>query len=231
MEDQAVTDSQFVIVDFKMPLTNGHFSSSGLWQMQVQCARSKNKCIQMYFPWQWPDTTTDRGNKASRSAISIRAIILTAFFLGATAVLHHLGNLQSSLNKGYLGHSNLKTESVKADCNNDYPGHSKLEDWKRQSRQQRWPPFAGLRCGSVLPMGDIDKVILAADRKLCETPRLSRVRPEDGGLLWQVEGWFQWLVGRRLSGQLWWRIWNRFPHKGCWPEVCKGALCQSERYL
>ena len=46
MQDQAVTDSQFVIVDFEMPLTNGHISSSGLWQMQVQFARSKNKCIQ-----------------------------------------------------------------------------------------------------------------------------------------------------------------------------------------
>ena len=46
MQDQAVTDSQFVIVDFEMPLTNGDISSSGLWQIQVQFARSKNKCTQ-----------------------------------------------------------------------------------------------------------------------------------------------------------------------------------------
>ena len=39
--------------------------------------------------------------------------------MGAAAVIHHLGDLQSFLNKGYLGHSNLKTESVKADCNDD----------------------------------------------------------------------------------------------------------------
>lgn len=86
------------------------------------------------------------------------------FFLGAAAVIHHLGDLQSFLNKGYLGHSNLKIESVKADCNDD--SHA---------------PFAGLCCGSVLPVGN--RAILAADGKLHEAPRLPCVCAEDGSFL------------------------------------------------
>ena len=42
-----------------------------------------------------------------------------SFFMGAAAVIHHHEDLKAFLNSGYLGHSNLKIESVAADCTND----------------------------------------------------------------------------------------------------------------
>ena len=39
--------------------------------------------------------------------------------MGAAAVIHHHEDLKAFLNSGYLGHSNLKIESVAANCTDD----------------------------------------------------------------------------------------------------------------
>ena len=41
------------------------------------------------------------------------------FLLGAAALLHHRQDLASFLSDGYLGHTNLKTDSLKADTDDD----------------------------------------------------------------------------------------------------------------
>ena len=47
---------------------------------------------------------------------SYRSNRFNSYFLGAAAVIHHLNDLQSFLNVGYLGCSNFKTDSIRADC-------------------------------------------------------------------------------------------------------------------
>ena len=50
---------------------------------------------------------------------SYRSNGFSNFFMGAAAVIHHHEDLKAFLNRGYLGHSNLKIENVAADCTDD----------------------------------------------------------------------------------------------------------------
>ena len=50
---------------------------------------------------------------------SYRSNRFNSFFMGAAAVIHHHEDLKAFLNSGCLGHSNLKIESVAADCTDD----------------------------------------------------------------------------------------------------------------
>ena len=47
---------------------------------------------------------------------SYRSNRFNSYFLGAAAIIYHLDDIRSFLSKGYLSHSNLKIESVAADC-------------------------------------------------------------------------------------------------------------------
>lgn len=58
-------------------------------------------------------------NGKSSLLTSYRSNRFNCFFLGAAALLHHWQDLTSFLNDGYLGHTNLKIDSLKADIADD----------------------------------------------------------------------------------------------------------------